>query len=101
MRKFYRPPQGRYSESNLKMASDMGYTTVFWSLAYVDWYENQQPSRDEAFRKMIPRVHPGAVILLHSTSRTNAEVLDELITKWKDLGYEFRPLDELGSENLK
>ena len=95
MKKFYRPPQGRYSESNLKMASEMGYTTVFWSLAYVDWYENQQPSREEAFKKMIPRVHPGAVVLLHSTSETNAEVLDELITKWKNLGYEFRSLDEL------
>ncbi|MBP3384282.1 MAG: delta-lactam-biosynthetic de-N-acetylase [Firmicutes bacterium] len=95
MKKFYRPPQGRYSEENLKMACEMGYTTVFWSLAYVDWYENQQPSRDEAFRKMIPRAHPGAVILLHSTSKTNSEVLDELISKWKEMGYKFRPLDDL------
>lgn len=95
MKKFYRPPQGRYSASNLQMASDMGYTTVFWSLAYVDWYENQQPSREEAFKKLIPRVHPGAIILLHSTSETNARVLEELILKWKELGYEFRSLDEL------
>ena len=95
MKKFYRPPQGRYSESNLQMARDMGYTTVFWSLAYVDWYENQQPSREEAFKKMIPRVHPGAIILLHSTSETNSKVLEELIIKWKELGYEFKSLDEL------
>jgi len=61
----------------------------------VDWYEDQQPSRTEAFKKLIPRVHPGAIILLHSTSETNAEVLDELITKWKELGYEFKSLDEL------
>lgn len=97
MNKFYRPPQGRYSEENLRMASEMGYTTVFWSLAYVDWYENQQPSREEAFKKMIPRAHPGAIILLHSTSETNANVLDELITKWKELGYEFDSLDEMVS----
>lgn len=95
MKKFYRPPQGKYSQQNLEMASEMGYTTVFWSLAYVDWYEDQQPSHDEAFKKMIPRVHPGAIILLHSTSKTNAEVLDQLITKWKELGYEFKSLNEL------
>lgn len=93
MLKLYRPPQGKYSESNLQMAKDMGYTTVFWSLAYVDWYENQQPGREEAFKKLIPRIHPGAVVLLHSTSETNAEVLDELICKWKELGYEFKSLE--------
>ncbi len=93
MLKIYRPPQGRYSESNLQMAKDMGYTTVFWSLAYVDWYDDQQPSREEAFKKLIPRIHPGAIVLLHSTSTTNAEILDELICKWKEMGYEFKSLD--------
>lgn len=95
MLKIYRPPQGRYSESNLKLAKEMGYTTVFWSLAYVDWYEDQQPSREEAFKKLIPRIHPGAIVLLHSTSETNAEVLDALICKWKDMGYEFKPIVNL------
>lgn len=95
MKKFYRPPQGKYSVSNLEMAKELGYTTVFWSLAYVDWYEDQQPSQEEAFKKMIPRVHPGAVILLHSTSKTNAEVLDDLITKWKEMGYTFKSLNQL------
>lgn len=94
MLKIYRPPQGRYSESNLQMAKDMGYTTVFWSLAYVDWYDDQQPSREEAFKKLIPRIHPGAIVLLHSTSTTNAEILDELICKWKELGYVFKSLDD-------
>ena len=75
--KYYRPPQGLYSEENLKMAKDLGYRTVFWSLAYVDWNNDAQPSREEAFSKLIPRVHNGAVVLLHSTSRTNAEILDE------------------------
>lgn len=94
MLKIYRPPQGRYSESNLQMAKDMGYTTIFWSLAYVDWYDDQQPSREEAFKKLIPRIHPGAIVLLHSTSTTNAEILDELICKWKELGYEFKSIEE-------
>ena len=94
MLKIYRPPQGRYSESNLQMAKDMGYTTVFWSLAYVDWYDDQQPTREEAFKKVIPRIHPGAIVLLHSTSTTNAEILDELICKWKEMGYEFKSVEQ-------
>ena len=95
MQKFYRPPQGIYSEENLKMARELGYKTVFWSLAYVDWNNDAQPTKEEAFRKLLPRTHPGAVVLLHSTSRTNAEILEELITKWKEEGYEFGTLEEI------
>ena len=94
MLKIYRPPQGRYSEANLQTAKDMGYTTIFWSLAYVDWYDDQQPGREEAFKKLIPRIHPGAIVLLHSTSTTNAEILDELICKWKEMGYKFGSIDQ-------
>lgn len=94
MPKLYRPPQGKFSQSNLKMANDMGYNTVFWSLAYVDWQQDKQPSADEAFSKLLPRVHPGAVVLLHSTSATNAEILDELLTKWEEMGYSFGNLEE-------
>lgn len=95
MKRFYRPPQGKYSESNLQMAKELGYSTFFWSLAYVDWYENDQPSREEAFDKLLGRIHPGAVVLLHSTSKTNAEILDELLTKWEEMGYTFQSLDQL------
>ena len=93
--KFYRPPQGIYSEENLKMAQELGYKTVFWSLAYVDWINNDQPSKEEAFSKLIPRTHNGAVVLLHSTSATNADILDELLTKWKSMGYRFESIDKL------
>ena len=95
MKKYYRPPQGKYSESNLKMAEEMGYKTIFWSLAYVDWYESDQPTKEEAFDKLIPRLHPGAIVLLHSTSKTNSEILDELLTKWEEMGYEFKSTEEL------
>ena len=95
MQKYYRPPQGIYSEENLKMAQELGYKTVFWSLAYVDWNNDAQPTAEQAFAKLLPRTHDGAVILLHSTSRTNAEILDELITKWKEMGYTFATLEEL------
>lgn len=93
--KFYRPPQGKFSESNLKQANELGYKTFFWSLAYVDWYVNDQPTKEQAFSKLIPRIHPGAVVLLHSTSKTNSDILDELITKWKEMGYTFKNLDEI------
>lgn len=95
MTKFYRPPQGKYNESNLQMAKDLGYHTFFWSLAYVDWYENNQPSKEEAFQKLLGRIHPGAIVLLHSTSKTNADILDELLTKWEEMGYEFASLETL------
>ena len=96
--KYYRPPQGVYSQENLKMAQNLGYKTVFWSLAYVDWNNDAQPGREQAFSKLIPRIHNGAVVLLHSTSRTNAEILDQLLTKWKDMGYRFGTIDELFPE---
>ena len=95
MPKFYRPPQGIYSRENLAMASEMGYTTVFWSLAYVDWNNDSQPTKEQAFSKLLPRIHPGAIVLLHSTSQTNAEILDELLTKWESEGYRFAPLTEI------
>lgn len=76
MTKYYRPPQGKYSTENLKMAQQLGYQTFFWSLAYVDWYQDQQPTKEEAFSKLLPRIHPGAIVLLHNTSATNGNILD-------------------------
>ena len=95
MVKYYRPPQGKYSESNLKQAQELGYQTIFWSLAYVDWKNDDQPTAQAAFNKLLPRIHPGAVVLLHSTSKTNAAILDELLTRWEDMGYRFAPIQEL------
>ena len=95
MSKFYRPPQGIYSEENLKMAKELGYKTVFWRLAYVDWNNDSQPTAEAAMSKLLPRTHPGAVVLLHSTSRTNAEILEELIGKWKEEGYTFGTVEDL------
>lgn len=95
MAMYYRPPQGKYSESNLQMAKDLGYSTFFWSLAYVDWNVDAQPSHEEAFSKLTGRIHPGAVVLLHNTSKTNGEILDELLTKWEEMGYTFGKLEEL------
>lgn len=99
MTKFYRPPQGKYSTENLKMAKELGYHTFFWSLAYVDWYQDKQPSKEEAFAKLLGRIHPGGIVLLHSTSATNGAILDELIGKWEEMGYSFSTLDDFVGES--
>lgn len=93
--KFYRPPQGLYSQKNLEYAKELGYKTVFWSLAYVDWRNDSQPTDAQAFEKLLPRTHNGAVVLLHSTSQTNAQILPELLAKWKAMGYQFGTIDDL------
>ena len=91
---YYRPPQGKYSKENLEMAKSLGYYTFFWSLAYVDWNVDAQPTHEEAFTKLCGRIHPGAIVLLHNTSKTNGEILDELLTKWGDMGYTFGSLSD-------
>ena len=93
--KYYRPPRGVYSEQNLQMAKDLGYKTVFWSLAYADWDNDNQPAEDAAIQRLLSRTHNGAVILLHSTSKTNALILDRLLTKWEEMGYRFETIDKL------
>lgn len=93
--KYYRPPKGVFSKDNLRYAKELGYKTVFWSLAYVDWNNDSQPTAETAFSKLIPRIHDGAVVLLHSTSQTNAEIMDALLTRWKDMGYRFESIDKL------
>ena len=95
MTRFYRPPRGIYSTQNLSMAKELGYHTFFWSLAYVDWYEDKQPTKEQAFEKLLKRIHPGAIVLLHSTSSTNAQILDELLSKWENMGYSFGTLSQL------
>lgn len=100
MPKLYRPPQGKYSTENLKNAQELGYSTFFWSLAYVDWYTDNQPTHEQAYSKLIPRIHNGAIVLLHSTSSTNAEILDELLTKWEEAGYSFGKLTDLTESTI-
>lgn len=95
---YYRPPQGKCNVENLNMAHELGYKTIFWSLAYVDWDQDNQPSHGEAFDKLTTRVHPGAVVLLHNTSATNGEILGGLLTRWEEMGYMFKPLPELTGE---
>ncbi len=92
---FYRPPEGKFSTENLEWANRAGYTTVLWSSAYVDWNDNSQPSHENAFEKIKQRTFDGAIFLLHSTSKTNAEILDAQLTKWEEMGYTFGDIRNL------
>lgn len=92
---FYRPPEGRFSERNLSCAEKMGYATVFWSFAYADWDNERQQNPERATKLIIENTHNGEIALLHPTSATNAAILDELLTKWEEMGYRFGSLTEL------
>ncbi|MBQ7338931.1 MAG: polysaccharide deacetylase family protein [Clostridia bacterium] len=92
---YYRPPEGRFSRSNLEWAKEMGYKTIFWSFGYADWDNNRQPSPETALEKIMSNVHNGAIILLHPTSATNAQILGDVIDRCQALGYRFETLDAL------
>ena len=95
MKKFYRPPSGIFNESNLITAHGLNYKTLLWSITYADWDNKNQPTRQHAFSKLMPRLHPGGIILLHSTSAINAEILGDFIAECRKLGYEFKSVDEM------
>ncbi len=95
MAKLYRPPEGSFSESDIKIVNELGYKTVFWSCAYADWDNNKQPSRTEALDKLLSRLHNGEILLLHPTSETNAEIMDEFLTRLKAEGFRFGDLSKL------
>jgi len=95
MKKYYRPPEGIFSEGNLAIAKDIGYKTILWSASYADWNNKKQPSKEHAFQKLLPRLHPGAILLLHSTSATSTDILPQFIAECHKMGYKFKSLDDL------
>ncbi len=95
MEKYFRPPEGAFSEMTLEFCEKLGYTPVFWSFAYADWDNGKQMNPERAKAKIMSSVHDGMVMLLHPTSKTNADVLDSVITELKAKGYSFGTLDEL------
>ena len=92
--KYIRPPKGEYSEASIACTNDLGYTTVMWSFAYDDWDENKQGREEYGKKKILDNLHNGEIMLLHATSKDNCNILDEVIKKIKEQGYEFKSLDE-------
>ena len=95
MVKIYRPPEGKFSEENLKWAQELGYKTVMWSFAYADWDNGRQMSTEKAKRKILDNIHNGEIMLLHPTSSTNAEIMRDIIIELKNQGFRFGTLEEL------
>lgn len=95
--KYIRPPKGEYSERTLAYSNTLGYKTVMWSFAYDDWDENKQGKEAYGKEKILNNMHNGAVILLHSTSKDNANILDECIKEIKKMGYEFKSIEDFES----
>ena len=95
MPKYFRPPEGKFNEENLRWLSENGYKTVMWSFAYADWDNRNQPSNEYAYKKIIENVHNGEVMLLHPNSKTNADILQRVIKDLKAQGFRFGTLDEL------
>ncbi len=93
--KYFRPPMGKYSELSLQYTQNYGYKTIFWSFAYMDWLTDKQPSNESAKKKIMQRTHNGGIMLLHAVSKTNAEILDDVLTQWEIQGYKLKTLDEL------
>ena len=92
--KYMRPPKGEFSERTLGITESLGFRTVMWSFAYVDWNEDSQPNKQEAINKIISNLHSGEVMLLHATSKTNSEIMSEVIDSARNEGFEFKSLDE-------
>lgn len=92
--KYMRPPKGEFSERTLSITETLGFKTVMWSFAYVDWNEDSQPSKEEAMNKIVSNLHNGEVMLLHATSKTNSEIMGDIIDEARNNGYEFKSLDE-------
>lgn len=91
---YFRFPKGEYSDCALDLVGSLGYMSVFWSLAYADWDINNQKGASYAHDTVVSRIHPGAVILLHAVSSDNAEALGDIIDTVRNMGYEFRSLDD-------
>lgn len=92
---FFRPPKGEYSERTLQITKNMGYTTVFWSLAYPDYDVNNQPGADYVIERFDKYIHPGAIPLIHNISESNAQALDTVLTNLEKEGYSFQSLYNL------
>ncbi|RKD25052.1 delta-lactam-biosynthetic de-N-acetylase [Ammoniphilus oxalaticus] len=97
--KFLRTPRGIFNERTLAVSKELGYTNVFWSIAYMDWDVKSIKGWQHAFDKVTSQLHPGAVILLHSISKDNADALGKIIDEARKQGYEFKSLDELTTKH--
>ena len=94
---FFRPPRGEYSKRTLQVAKDLGYTTIFWSMAYLDYDVNNQPTPEHVIEHFAKYYHPGAIPLIHNVSQANHDALKTVLQNLKKEGYTFGTLYDLQS----
>ena len=92
---YLRPPRGIFNERTMQIAKEEGYYHIFWSLAYKDWVVNEQKGAAYAHGEVLKQIHPGAILLIHSVSKDNADAMDSIIIDLKKQGYTFKSLDDL------
>lgn len=92
---FFRPPMGEYSERTLKVTQDMGYASIFWSIAYYDYDVNDQPGKAYVVDHFNTYHHNGTIVLMHNVSESNTQALGDVIDNLTAEGYRFAPLTEL------
>ena len=97
MSKYIRPPKGEYTEKSQKLLADSGYSSIFWSLAYVDWYKDKYYGNHYSYNNVMKKIHNGAIILMHSVSKDTTLDLKDIIIDLKEKGYIFSSLDDLSS----
>lgn len=83
----FRPPMGEWSTRTLAIANKLGYKTVFWSYAYLDYDVKKQIGVDKAFPKVTKAAHNGAIYLLHAVSKDNADMLGNVIDRFREDGF--------------
>ena len=91
--KFFRPPAGTFDDKSLKVVNELGYKTLFWSLAYKDW--NHKTDASVAVKEVLNNIHNGAIILLHAVSEANSIALSSIIDELRMKGYEFASTESL------
>lgn len=92
---YFRPPEGEFDNSSLKNVNDLGYTNVFWSVAWIDWLTNNQKGAKYSYDSYVNNLHPGAIVLMHTVSSSNNEALPKIIEYTLNLGYSFKTVDEI------
>ncbi len=87
--RLFRFPKGMASEQAVALLDQMGYNSVFWSFAYVDYNTSDQKDPTETLSLCLENLHPGAIYLLHAVSSTNATILGDFIDNSREQGFDF------------
>lgn len=95
-----RPPEGVFSERSLRVANQLGYQHIFWTMAIVDWYEDRVRGKEVVTKELVDQLHPGAIVLLHTVSADNSQALPDFIAQARAKGYEFADLEELRKQSV-